>query len=46
MNTKPLFDSLKLEYLKKNISFDISEDTIENMKLFVFKIKEKERVIK
>src|SRR5258708_24012722 len=46
VNTKPLFDSLKFDYLKKNISFELSEDKIENMKVFIFKTTEKERTTK
>jgi len=46
VNTKPLFNNLKFDYLRKNISFEISEDEIENMKIFIFKTKEKDRVIK
>jgi hypothetical protein len=46
VNTKPLFDNLKFDYVRNNISFDLSEDKIEDMKIFVFKTKEKERAIK
>jgi hypothetical protein len=46
VNTNPLFNSLKLDYTKNSISFDIAEDEIDGMKVFVFKIKEKERIVK
>ncbi len=46
VNTKPIFDNLKFEYVEKNISFELSEENINNVKVFVFKTKEKERVNK
>ena len=46
VNTKPLFNNLKFDYLKNSISFEITEDEIEGMKMFIFKIKEKERISK
>jgi hypothetical protein len=46
VNTKPLFDNLKYDYINKSIVFELSEDKIEDTKLFIFKTKEKERTIK
>ncbi|MBS1501169.1 MAG: hypothetical protein JST32_03855 [Bacteroidetes bacterium] len=46
VNTKPLFDTLKVDYVNKTISFDIMEEDIEGLKVFFFKIKEKERAKK
>lgn len=34
INTKPLFDMLKIDYVKDWVVFDIIEDTIENQKIF------------
>jgi hypothetical protein len=40
INTKALFDSLKLDYLKDNIVYDIIRDNIDGQEIFVFKRRE------
>ena len=37
LNTKPLFDNLKLDYITNAITFDIIEETIDSQKVFIFK---------
>lgn len=46
LNTKPLLDSLKIDYLNNNISFDIEEQEIENQDIYIFKRRDKERKTK
>ena len=41
INTKPLFDSLKMDYVKEWIQFEISQIEIEGQKVFKFSQKEK-----
>ncbi len=41
INTKALFDSLRIDYARDYVAFDISEEIIDNQKLFKFKRKEK-----
>lgn len=43
VNTKALFDNLKIDYVSNYISFDISQETIGGQTIFVFKWKEKVR---
>lgn len=43
INTKPLFSTLKIDYKKNNIAYEITKDEIEGMELFVFELKQKER---
>jgi len=45
LSTKPLFDKMKIDYTNKSVTFDISEEEIEGQKMFVFKRREKERII-
>lgn len=44
INTKALFDSLKIDYQKDYVVYDISEETIDDQK--VFKFKRRDRVKK
>lgn len=41
INTKALFDSLKIDYIKEYVVYDISEEVINDHKLFQFKRREK-----
>ncbi len=41
INTKALFDSLKIDYVKDSVVYDISSQTINNQDLFVLKRREK-----
>jgi len=41
INTKALFDSLKIDYVKDYVVYDISEKTIDNQEMFKFKRREK-----
>lgn len=43
INTKTLFDNLKIDYVSNYISFDISEEEISGTKVFLLKWKEKVR---
>ncbi len=41
INTKALFDNLKIDYIKDYVVYDISEEMIENQTVFKFKRREK-----
>lgn len=41
INTKALFDSLKIDYAKDYVVYDISEEIIDNQTIFKFKRREK-----
>ncbi|WP_428327597.1 hypothetical protein [Mucilaginibacter sp.] len=43
INTKPLFKTLKVDYEKGNIVYEITKDEIDGTEVFVFKQKEKDR---
>ncbi len=46
INTKPLFDSMKIDYVNNYIAYDISKEDFEKESMFVLKRKEKERIKK
>jgi len=46
VNTKDFFKSLNWDYDKNSISFDIVEENIDDMQVFMFKLAEKERAKK
>ena len=37
INTKVLFDNLKIDYINETVSFDITQQEIEGQKVFAFK---------
>jgi hypothetical protein len=41
INTKALFDSLKIDYVKDYVVYDISEEMIDSQKVFRFRRREK-----
>lgn len=41
INTKTLFDSLKIDYQKDYVVYDITEEVIDNHKVYKFKRREK-----
>lgn len=41
INTKALFDSLRIDYIKDYVVYDISEEVIDSQKVFKFKRREK-----
>ncbi len=41
INTKALFDSLRIDYLKDYVVYDISEEVIDSQNVFKFKRREK-----
>lgn len=41
INTKALFESLKIDYQKDYVVYDITEEVIDNQKVFKFKRREK-----
>jgi hypothetical protein len=43
INTKPLFDSLKIDYTKESIVYDISEEKIEDEIIYKFRRREKNK---
>lgn len=45
INTKALFDSLRIDYVKDNVVYDISKTDIEGQVVFKFKRREKHKKI-
>jgi hypothetical protein len=43
INTKALFDSLRIDYTKDSIVYDISLEDIDNQKIYKFKRREKSK---
>lgn len=43
INTKTLFDSLKLDYLKNSVVYDIMEEIIDGVLMYKFKKREKSK---
>lgn len=43
INTKSLFDSIKLDYMKSNITFEIERTMVEKTEMFILKPTLKER---
>ena len=43
INTKALFDSLKIDYIKDSVVYDISEERIDDQNVFKFKRRDKIR---
>jgi hypothetical protein len=41
INTKALFDSLRIDYIKDYVVYDISEEMIDSQRVFKFKRREK-----
>lgn len=46
VNLKALFDNLKYDYENRSISFDVVEEDLGGVDVFVFKFKQKERMNK
>jgi hypothetical protein len=45
INTKSLFDSLKIDYTKETIIYDISEEVIEGQNLFKFQRRDRNKKV-
>ena len=43
INTKALFDSLKIDYKKDWVVYDITKDNIDGQQIYIFKRRERER---
>jgi len=43
INAKPLFDSLKINYLKESVVYDISKDSVDGQLIYKFKRREKSK---
>jgi hypothetical protein len=46
VNTKALFDRLKIDYVKENVVYDITQDIVDGVECFIFKRRETKAVKK